>query len=270
MKTIESGLQDLFRYAYATNCHLDNYAVTSNELTSIKTFSPLELLENFKDLLLNLLTFKKNNLEQQTKESRVLSLSTQHQLEVQYHIKLQSELKHLLSTSISREEHLLIAHEKALRRIKDLETHQANSEKYRDWEEIKDDLTQKIQNLNEKIDEKETYMNKLENENLRLREMLEEKFIEIEILKKNMKRRLIKGKESRSLLNIEVSKKNLETKALELIKNQQRIKENNVAPYNLKDRNRENRKSYNSQDFSELIIRASSKAHRRSSSDYKK
>ena len=270
MKSIESGLQDLFRYAYATNCHLDNYAVTANELNSIQTFSTLELLENFKDLLLNLLTFKKNNFEQQSKESRLLSLSTQHQLELQYHIKLQSELKHLLSNSISREEQLLVAHEKALKRVKDLETQQVNSELKRDWQEIKEDFTLKIQNLNEKIDEKEAYMQKLENENYRLREMLEEKFIEIEILKKNIKKRLPKGKESRGLLHFDLSKKNLEDKALELLKNKQKIKENNVAPHILKDRNRENRKSYNSHDFSGLIIQAANKVHRRSSSDYKK
>lgn len=266
MKPIEVGLQDLFRYAYATNCHLDNYCVTSDELSSIYTFSSLELLENFKDLLLNLLNFKKNYKDQQSKESR---LAAQFQVELEYHITLQNELRNLLSISVSREEQLVKTHEKAVQRIQELEVVQSNSEKMLNWQQIKEELSEKILDLNYKIDQRESIMHKLESENSRLRTLLEEKFIEIEILKKNMKKKYSRGKDSKSYMNIDVTKKHLEEKALELMQNQQRIRERIAAPQVLRERNRENRKSYNSQDFSSLLVQSSSKHHKRSHSDYK-
>lgn len=265
MKPIEVGLQDLFRYAYATNCHLDNYSVTADELSSIYTFSALELLENFKDLLLNLLNFKKNFRGQQSKETR---LAAQFQVELEYHITLQNELRNMLSTSVSREEQLVKIHEKAVQRIEELEALQSNTEKALNWQGIREELSQKILELNQKIDQRECIMHKLESENSRLRTLLEEKFIEIEILKKNMKKKVARVKDSKSYLNIDLTKKHLEEKAQELMQNQQRIRERIAAPQVLRERNRENRKSYNSQDFSSLLAH-SHKPHKRSNSDFK-
>ena len=62
--TLERGLQELFKYAFATNCHLDNDQVSVEETETIDTFDSIDLLENFKDLILNLLSFKKESQAQ--------------------------------------------------------------------------------------------------------------------------------------------------------------------------------------------------------------
>lgn len=274
MKSLELNLKDLFHYAYATNCHLDDYSVSKHELDSISTFTAQELLENFKDLILDLLNYKKTQKESKSKDL-IQSLTAQHQNEIQYYIKVQKELKNLLEISVSREEKLLEAHEQALNRVKDLEFLTATlgkSEKVSNWNLVKSDLTGKIAELNEKVEQREIFLNKIESENVRLKSMLEEKFIEIEIMKKNMKKKLMKGKEGKSSVNIDNAKKHMEEKAMELVQNQQKIREK-ITGQVLRERNRESRKSYNSQDFSNLIVHSldmkSVRQHKRSSSDCK-
>jgi hypothetical protein len=275
MKSLEVNLKDLLLYSYATNCHLDGYSVAKAELDLIPTFSTSELLENFKELILDLLNFKKFQKEGKGNDSVVQAMACKHQSEIQHYLKVQKELKNLLENSVLREEKLLKSHEYALSRIKDLELYNEsleNSDKKNNWELIKKELSEKIIDLNQKIDQRDQILTKLESENSRLKSMLEEKFIEIEIIKKNMKKKLSKGKDGKSSISIEIAKKHLEEKALELVQNQQKIRER-INGQVLREKNRENRKSYNSQDFSNLVVHPLdmkfSKHHKRSSSDYK-
>lgn len=47
---------------FITNCHLDKASVTEDEIKTLEELDSLEVLENFKDLALELLEFKGANI----------------------------------------------------------------------------------------------------------------------------------------------------------------------------------------------------------------
>jgi hypothetical protein len=59
----EKGLRELFKHAFLANCHLDNFEVTDEEHQALKSISPANILEGFKELILALLKFKKQTTE---------------------------------------------------------------------------------------------------------------------------------------------------------------------------------------------------------------
>ncbi|OMJ72797.1 hypothetical protein SteCoe_28687 [Stentor coeruleus] len=220
---IVKGLQELFKYAFVTNCHLDNDSATLEESETIKTLDPLELLENFKDLILNLLNFKKKFITSEDIPSNNEIIKTRHESELQYRYLIETDLRSQLENAKIREENLIRTYESALSKSRSYNTEtieKFTSEHLSKWEAIKQELTNKISALNDKIESREAYTKKLESENTKLKELLEEKFIEIEILKKKPtkpKRTTSKTRESRPPSNIELGKKHSEEKSSELI-----------------------------------------------------
>ena len=60
MHDIETGIKDLFRYAYYENAKIEHEEVRSDEKEILEDLEPEEILENFKDLVKDLLDEKKN------------------------------------------------------------------------------------------------------------------------------------------------------------------------------------------------------------------
>lgn len=63
---LEKALRELFRYAFITNCHLDNFQVGVQELNALDTIRSMDVLEGFKELVLVLLK-QKRDLKQEKK-----------------------------------------------------------------------------------------------------------------------------------------------------------------------------------------------------------
>ena len=126
-------------------------------------------------------------------------------------------------------------------------------------------MQNKINQLNDKIDSRESVVKSLEIENNRLKSLLENKFIEIEILKKDFANK--KNKESRNSLSIDYTKKVFEEKASELLQSQKKIREKIHSKSSFKE-NKRPLDSFNSNVvFSSY--KPSQKAHKRSFSDSK-
>ena len=121
---LSNALLELFKYAFITNCHLDNDSITLQESNTIESFNPVELLENFKDLIINLLTFKKQNKEKPSvfSSETVESLKKTHEKELQYHLRLEKELKFQIENAKIREKTILTNLEKSQQKMKDLQS----------------------------------------------------------------------------------------------------------------------------------------------------
>ena len=56
------SLRELFKHSFLANCHLDGFNVTEQELEALHTISIPDVLEGFKELILALLKFKKQQI----------------------------------------------------------------------------------------------------------------------------------------------------------------------------------------------------------------
>jgi hypothetical protein len=56
---VEKGLHDLFKFAYLHNCKLEDEHLTQEDYDTLEDLDSIEVLENFKDLVIDLLTSKK-------------------------------------------------------------------------------------------------------------------------------------------------------------------------------------------------------------------
>ena len=63
MSEIEDGMRELFKYAFITNCHLDQNDVTEAEIHAVDTLDSFCLLEGLKELMVALLKSKKAHLK---------------------------------------------------------------------------------------------------------------------------------------------------------------------------------------------------------------
>jgi len=62
IQDLETGLRDLFRSAYLSNCDLENEPLTDSDRTTLEDLDSIEILENFKDLVKSLLSCKRDFL----------------------------------------------------------------------------------------------------------------------------------------------------------------------------------------------------------------
>ena len=67
-------LHELFKNAFIANCLLDEESVTQDELVTLEELDEQEVLENLKDLLADLLNFKKDH-----RKSDISELNTRSQ-----------------------------------------------------------------------------------------------------------------------------------------------------------------------------------------------
>ena len=228
---IEKTLSELFRNAFITNCHLDESSVTSEELETLDELSTEEVLENFTDLINDLLNFKKEY--RSTDKAELAQRSEQFENMLQ---KLESEVRN----------HIRVEHQ--------LKLHiESNQNKLEELEKFKAEAEIKISNFEEKLKyenqktgkidgNKDKVLLKFEVECAKLKSLLEEKIKECERLKKELEK--VKGPKApeKNSASIEFLKKKLEEKAYELNKVQQIMKEK-TEKNNAKPQDRKNKKS---------------------------
>ena len=104
---LEKGLRTLFSYAFITNCSLDDESITTEESLTLKELETSEVLENFKDLVLNILKFKKESklsteTELITRNNQFESGLQKLEAEVRNHIRIEHQLKLHIETSQQR------------------------------------------------------------------------------------------------------------------------------------------------------------------------
>jgi hypothetical protein len=58
-KEVGKGLQDLFSFAYKENAEIETEELTQDDLDTLADLDSLEILENFKDLVIDLLNNKR-------------------------------------------------------------------------------------------------------------------------------------------------------------------------------------------------------------------
>jgi hypothetical protein len=56
---VSQGLDQLFRYAYLKNCEIEEEELTQEDYDTLDDLDSVEILENFKDLVCELLNTKK-------------------------------------------------------------------------------------------------------------------------------------------------------------------------------------------------------------------
>ena len=163
--------------------------MTAEELKTLNELDSSETLENFKDLVLALLKFKKefkdsdlNELAQRSQQME--NLLQKAEAEVRTHIRVEHQLKLHIENTQQRIEDLekIESNDKII--IKELESKFKKSVKNGENDKIRKDLEEKVKNLVEIVEKKEKSLTKVEAENLKLRNLLEEKIRELESIKK--------------------------------------------------------------------------------------
>lgn len=107
---LEKVLHELFRHAYSTNCALMDEELQPEELETLNDLDSAEVLENFKDLVTDLLTYKQNCLKSEKSDLIAQNEQLEGMLqklegEVRTHIRVEQQLKlHLEGTQAKLDE----------------------------------------------------------------------------------------------------------------------------------------------------------------------
>ncbi|OMJ89129.1 hypothetical protein SteCoe_8755 [Stentor coeruleus] len=239
---IEKGLHELFKHAFITNCNLDDENVTPEESATLEELDPAEVLDNFKDLILLLLKFKKeykssDKSELAQRSEQFETLLQKLEAEVRSHIRVEHQLKLHIENNLHRIEELekTGANDKTL--IKELEE-KCNTKKISkssELDKLRKETDEKVRSLLEIIEKKDKTVHKFEYENVKLRTLLEEKARECEIIKKELlkyNKITPKSKENHSTTTADLLKKKFE-----LTKNQNiKDKSPSIREYSKRDR----------------------------------
>jgi len=246
---VEKGLTDLFKYAFTTNCELDEASMTSEEARTLEELDILEILENFKDLVVDLLNFKKNykssDKAKLTKKCEQFENMLQKlESDVRKHIRVEHQLKLHIDTTQSRVDELEKINEKAKKHIAQLEGELAGkennsedvSEKLKNLEnkffeelqkakkdskkdKLKEHYDNKVSKLMDIIEKREKQIQELKSENSKLRSVCDETLRQNENLKKGIEKDKKIDNRSGNMDNL---KKKLEEKAAQLNSMQKR------------------------------------------------
>ena len=214
----EKNFYDLFRFAFITNCHLDEASVTGEELETLEELTTEEVFENFKDLINDLLNFKKDykgsdKAELAQRSEQFENMLQKLEAEVRNHIRIEHQLKlHIESNQHKIEE---------LERYK-----QETDEKLHQYEGKGKSDSRKVQSEQNK----DKIVQKFEVECTKLKLLLEEKVKECEKLKKELE--IIKSAKypEKNSASIETLKKKMEEKVGDFSKIQHFMKEKEKPP----------------------------------------
>ena len=208
---LEKGLYGLFRHIFITNCQLDKASVTEEELRTLEELDSLEILENLKDVSLELLKFKKENVDTDVaelaeKSEKFESMLQKLEGEVREHISLEHQLRLHSENIQSKLDEAEIELEKCHKQIKEMKgEHDSTSNKQfedklltqiakvsKSHKENPDRIRKEYESrLTDALQKKDYKIKIIEEENLNLKNRLEEKNKEIESLRNN-KTRVIK------------------------------------------------------------------------------
>lgn len=107
----ETGLKSLFAFAYSTNCLLDDQPLTPSEQQTILDLDDTEVLDNLKDLLVELLNVKRDLKATEQAELRLCNEKLEGMLqkleaEVRGRIRVEQQLRLHLETALAKVEEL--------------------------------------------------------------------------------------------------------------------------------------------------------------------
>ncbi|CAG9320977.1 unnamed protein product [Blepharisma stoltei] len=257
---LNKTLHEFFCYVFSTNCHIDEASVTSEEMRTLEELDSLEVFENLKEIVLELLRFKKDhtksdNAELIQKNEQFETLLQKSEAEVRNHIRVEHQLKLHIESSQNRIDELEKLNAQLNRKRDDGNNSDKNADKEVDIklkefeerlqnelkkvaskqkenkkevnEKIVKEFEQQLQKYAEELEKKDKIISRLKEECMKLKSKLEEKLDETEKLKQEIERLKVADKkaEPRNPVNIEYLKKKLEEKAVDLNKMQQKIKE---------------------------------------------
>ena len=109
IQSVEAGLTALFQHVYEANCELEGEAVTSEDRVTLSELSPLETLENLKDMIESLLSAKR-----QLKCTDKAELAERCDLFERLLQKLESEVRTHIRVSVTQVEQQLKLHAEAV------------------------------------------------------------------------------------------------------------------------------------------------------------
>jgi hypothetical protein len=193
LEDFEQGFHELFKQAFVINCNLDEESVTSQESKILQNLDTTEILENFKDLVIDLLKFKKDYIssdkaELASRNEQFEKMLQKLESQVRNHIRIEHQLKLHIENSQQRILELEKLDNDNKLHIKLLEEKSGgkNFIKLSELEKIKKEMDEKIKNLVEAIDKKDKAFNKIDHENSKLKNLLEEKTRECEVMRKEI------------------------------------------------------------------------------------
>ena len=198
LHNIEKGLQQLFKYAFTTNCSLDEESVTSEEAKTLEELDSSEILENFKDVVLNLLKFKREYMDSEKGELKQRSEQFETMLqkaeaEVRNHIRIEHQLKLHIENHQNRIEELErigVQDKMMITELEEKSGGKKNRGKSLEVEKVRKEMDEKVKSLLESLEKKDKALQKSEFENLKLKTMFEEKARECEVMKKEIQKTL--------------------------------------------------------------------------------
>lgn len=251
----EKLLKDFFTEIFYEKCVIEDSSVTSEEQESINSLTFIEVLDNLKNMFMELMNFKKSFLTQDKFEilktnEKFEAMLQKLEAEVRNHIRVEHQLKLHIENNQNHSEELENMNQKLIAQIKEL----ADKGKAVGKVEVKG-VMERIMKLEAVVAKKDLQIAKLETENLKLRKMLD-------------------GKENGKKGDVDGLKQKCEENVYELYKLEQVLKEKAVRGV-MRERNRNCRKSNVETEISQCkvkdINRASAKnlgkAHARSSSE---
>lgn len=262
------GMKDLFTCSFIANCTLDDESMTIEESKTLEELNPAEILENFKDLVLNLLRFKKeykssDKAELAQRNEQFESLLQKLEAEVRNHIRVEHQLKLHIENHQQRIDELEKTGTNDKTLIKELEEKCGGKKvKNNEVDKIKRELEDKIKGLTETIEKKDKSLHKAEFEVVKLRNLLEEKVRECESVKKELARLKVTPKGKEVARSIEKLPKRTELKKMSSLKGdilgtsarckkdrkslcESELVKFNMSPYTKKDSKKEESKTGN-------------------------
>lgn len=190
---VEKGLEGLFRYAYGMNAGLEDSSGTTDDSKSLENLDLNDVQDSLKDLVLDLLSFKSqykstDKAELVLRTEQFETLLQKLETELRNHITVENQLKMHIEHHENQIEELEKAEVTDKKTIRKLEgkfgvkklTKNAEAEK------VRKEMEEKIRELEEISEKKEKILHKIEFENIKLRNLLEEKGKECENVKKEI------------------------------------------------------------------------------------
>ena len=272
-KELYLKLRELLKDIFIAKCHLEEASMTNEEEESINELDSNELIENIKDIIYELISFKREFLKldkaELIKRSEQFEIMLQKlEAEVRNHISIEHQLKLHIENNQAQTEELEGKNNKYIEQIRELnEKIKNNAKGHIDKKEIRDNI-EKIEKLEHNLMKKDMIIKQLEAEIYKNKRNTEVGESRDNNAKKNEYKR---GKEKSE--DIEAIKQKFEEKAADLMKIEQIIREKNT-PKPMKERKQSLRKSINESDSvkhkivdSKNSIKLKSRSHSRSSSD---
>jgi DNA repair exonuclease SbcCD ATPase subunit len=240
-KDLENRIRELFRHVFLANCLIEDSSMTKEEAETINQIDILDLAENLKEIVTELLEFKKEfatsdkaELVKRTEQFEIMLQKLE--AEVRTHIRVEHQLKLHIETNQSHNDDLIAQNAKHLNDIKELQEKIKNFTRPKPEKKDHKEFIEKIEKLEETLKKKDAVILKLETELKNFKSFADEN--DKIIIKKS------RGKNGEEFEEI---KQKFQEKAVGLQKLQKLIREKSSKT--TKERNRNLRKSINDSDI---------------------